>query len=210
MYEDDDELEGPKSSFDTYFAEGDVLFKKGEFKKALESYSLVRCWKSTVTGKCWHLNLGEGTPFEYPCPILILLVKSLHATWFELCSSGWRSHEGSTRRLFLISWKLLFRSCQPYSRFYIFSKWLYPRFGVDDRFCGNRATYFLKFCHCELCQHAGSCDRIYLLCKACVLFSVMDWKLERKMWGQPHILCLPALAMISKCTHTCDGLVGDI
>ena len=41
MYGDDEEQEGPKSSFDTYFAEGDVLFKKGEFKKALESYSLV-------------------------------------------------------------------------------------------------------------------------------------------------------------------------
>ena len=41
MYGDEEEQEGPKSSFDTYFAEGDVLFKKGEFKKALESYSLV-------------------------------------------------------------------------------------------------------------------------------------------------------------------------
>lgn len=39
--DDEDEQEGPKSSFATYLAEGDVLFKQSEFKKALESYSLV-------------------------------------------------------------------------------------------------------------------------------------------------------------------------
>ena len=43
MYDDDEEQEeGPKSSFTTYLAEGDVLFKQGEFKKALDSYNLVR------------------------------------------------------------------------------------------------------------------------------------------------------------------------
>lgn len=42
MYDDDEEQEeGPKSSFTTYLAEGDVLFKQGEFKKALDSYNLV-------------------------------------------------------------------------------------------------------------------------------------------------------------------------
>lgn len=42
MYEDDEEQEeGPKSSFSTYLAEGDVLYKQGEYKKALDSYSLV-------------------------------------------------------------------------------------------------------------------------------------------------------------------------
>ena len=41
-YEDEEEeVEGPKSSFSTYLAEGDALFKQGEFKKALESYSMV-------------------------------------------------------------------------------------------------------------------------------------------------------------------------
>ena len=39
--DDEDEIEGPKSSFGTYLAEGDTLFKQSEFKKALESYSLV-------------------------------------------------------------------------------------------------------------------------------------------------------------------------
>ena len=43
MYDDDEEQEeGPKSSFTTYLAEGDVLFKQGEYKKALDSYNLVR------------------------------------------------------------------------------------------------------------------------------------------------------------------------
>lgn len=41
-YEDEEEeVEGPKSSFSTYVAEGDGLFKQGEFKKSLESYSMV-------------------------------------------------------------------------------------------------------------------------------------------------------------------------
>ena len=42
MYEDEEEQEeGPKSSFSTYLAEGDVLFKQGAYKKALDSYSQV-------------------------------------------------------------------------------------------------------------------------------------------------------------------------
>ena len=40
--DDDEEQEGPRSSFGTYLAEGDTLFKQSEYKKALESYSLVR------------------------------------------------------------------------------------------------------------------------------------------------------------------------
>lgn len=39
--DDEDEQEGPTSSFGTYLAEGDVLFKQGESRKALESYTLV-------------------------------------------------------------------------------------------------------------------------------------------------------------------------
>ncbi len=41
-YEDEEEeIEGPKSSFSTYLAEGDALYKQGEHKKALDSYTLV-------------------------------------------------------------------------------------------------------------------------------------------------------------------------
>lgn len=39
--DEEEEQEAPRSSFGTYLAEGDVLFKQGEYKKALESYSLV-------------------------------------------------------------------------------------------------------------------------------------------------------------------------
>lgn len=39
---------GPKSTFEAYRAEGDMLFKQQEFKKALESYnqvSALQLWK---------------------------------------------------------------------------------------------------------------------------------------------------------------------
>ena len=50
MYEDEEEQEeGPKSSFSTYLAEGDVLFKQGAYKKALESYSLVSSFATNDT-----------------------------------------------------------------------------------------------------------------------------------------------------------------
>lgn len=42
MYDDDDEPEGPKSSFTTYLSEGNVHFNQGEYKKALDSYSQVQ------------------------------------------------------------------------------------------------------------------------------------------------------------------------
>ena len=42
MYEDDSSSEGgPKSSFEVYRAEGDVLFKQGEYRKAINSYNTV-------------------------------------------------------------------------------------------------------------------------------------------------------------------------
>lgn len=60
MYEDDEEQEeGPKSSFSTYLAEGDVLYKQGEYKKALDSYSLVGSsshhyyWALTLFNSSW-------------------------------------------------------------------------------------------------------------------------------------------------------------
>ena len=65
MYDDDEEQEeGPKSSFTTYLAEGDVLFKQGEYKKALESYNLALELKPTekfalvARSRC-HLQLGD-------------------------------------------------------------------------------------------------------------------------------------------------------
>lgn len=64
-YDEDDEIEeGPKSSFSTYLAEGDVLFKQGEFKKALESYSLANDIQPedrnclVARSKC-YLKLGD-------------------------------------------------------------------------------------------------------------------------------------------------------
>ena len=40
-YDDDEENGSPRSSFSTYLAEGATLFKQGEIKKAIESFSLV-------------------------------------------------------------------------------------------------------------------------------------------------------------------------
>jgi len=64
-YEDDEEeQEGPKSSFATYLAEGDTLFKQSEFKKALDSYSLALELQPNdkiclvARSKC-HLKLGD-------------------------------------------------------------------------------------------------------------------------------------------------------
>ena len=41
--EDDEASEegGPKSSFEVYRAEADMLFKNGQYRKAIESYSTV-------------------------------------------------------------------------------------------------------------------------------------------------------------------------
>lgn len=65
MYEDEEEQEeGPKSSFTTYLAEGDVLFKQGEYKKSLDSYNLALELKPTekfalvARSRC-HLQLGD-------------------------------------------------------------------------------------------------------------------------------------------------------
>lgn len=46
MYDDDDEPEGPKSSFTTYLSEGNVHFNQGEYKKALDSYTQVNIYSS--------------------------------------------------------------------------------------------------------------------------------------------------------------------
>ena len=41
MYDDGSSEGGPKGTFEIYRAEGDVLFKRFEFKKALNSYTTV-------------------------------------------------------------------------------------------------------------------------------------------------------------------------
>ncbi|XP_031557017.1 tetratricopeptide repeat protein 25-like [Actinia tenebrosa] len=62
---DEEQEEGPKSSFSTYLAEGDVLYKQGEYKKALDSYSLALELKPTdkfclvARSKC-YLQLGDN------------------------------------------------------------------------------------------------------------------------------------------------------
>lgn len=38
---DNEEEQGPKSTFTTYMAEGDQLFQKGEYVKAIECFSMV-------------------------------------------------------------------------------------------------------------------------------------------------------------------------
>ncbi|XP_077997219.1 outer dynein arm-docking complex subunit 4-like isoform X2 [Glandiceps talaboti] len=66
MYEDEEgSEEQPKSSFSIYVAEGDVLFKQGEYKKALESYNTALEIEPTDKGclvarsKC-YLQLGDS------------------------------------------------------------------------------------------------------------------------------------------------------
>ena len=40
-YEDSENEEGPVASFQSYIAEGDILAKQGDFRKAIEAYSKV-------------------------------------------------------------------------------------------------------------------------------------------------------------------------
>lgn len=40
MYDGEDS-EGPKGTFEIYKAEADSLFKQGEYKKSIDSYSIV-------------------------------------------------------------------------------------------------------------------------------------------------------------------------
>jgi len=62
--EDDDEIEGPRSSFETYLSEGDALYKNKEYHKALESYSMALQLQSgdkvclVARSKC-YLTLGD-------------------------------------------------------------------------------------------------------------------------------------------------------
>jgi hypothetical protein len=45
MYNHEDEEEdGPKSTFETYLAEGEMLSNKAYYQKALEAITMVRQW----------------------------------------------------------------------------------------------------------------------------------------------------------------------
>ena len=41
MYDDNGSEQGPPGTFETYRAEGDILYKNGDYKKANESYTIV-------------------------------------------------------------------------------------------------------------------------------------------------------------------------
>ena len=64
VYDDDEEKEGPSSSFETYLSEGDALYKQSEYTKALESYTLALKIQPdeksclVARSKC-HLKLGD-------------------------------------------------------------------------------------------------------------------------------------------------------
>ena len=58
MYGDASSEGGPKGSFENFKAEGDVLFKQGECKKALESFNTV-C-------QCVHSNGMECHAMKIP------------------------------------------------------------------------------------------------------------------------------------------------
>jgi len=42
MYMDGEESDSPKGTFEIYKAEADTLFKQGEYRKSIESYTTVR------------------------------------------------------------------------------------------------------------------------------------------------------------------------
>ena len=41
MFEETSDDLGPRGTFETYRAEGDALYKNGEYRKAIESYTTV-------------------------------------------------------------------------------------------------------------------------------------------------------------------------
>ena len=41
MYGEDNGSEGPRGTFEIYRAEADSLYKQGEYRKAIESYTIV-------------------------------------------------------------------------------------------------------------------------------------------------------------------------
>lgn len=56
MYENG-EKEGPKSTFATYIAEGEQLFHKGQYVKAIESFSTVsRFYICELTSSGWFTD----------------------------------------------------------------------------------------------------------------------------------------------------------
>ena len=57
MYDQEGSDNGPKGTYEIYRAEGDALFKQGNYKKAIESYTAVSICKPRI-------NMMSG---YYPC-----------------------------------------------------------------------------------------------------------------------------------------------
>ena len=55
MY-DGDESEGPKGTFEIYKAEADSLFKQGEYKKSIDSYTIVSYFLHLCSRHLFGLN----------------------------------------------------------------------------------------------------------------------------------------------------------
>ncbi|XP_046573347.1 LOW QUALITY PROTEIN: outer dynein arm-docking complex subunit 4-like [Haliotis rubra] len=64
MYEDDGSSEGPRGTFEIYKAEADALFKQGDYRKSIESYTTALELQTgdktclVARSKC-HLQLGD-------------------------------------------------------------------------------------------------------------------------------------------------------
>ena len=48
MYDQEGSDNGPKGTYEIYRAEGDALFKQGNYKKAIESYTAVSIYKPHI------------------------------------------------------------------------------------------------------------------------------------------------------------------
>ena len=58
MYDQEGSDNGPKGTYEIYRAEGDALFKQGNYKKAIESYTAVSIYKPHINNiygiSSWH------------------------------------------------------------------------------------------------------------------------------------------------------------
>ncbi|CAH1774091.1 unnamed protein product [Owenia fusiformis] len=88
MYEDNNSEMGPKGTFETYRAEGDTLFKQGEYNKAIESYSTALEIESTdknclvARSKC-YLQLGDTERALHDAESALAEDKEFHKGLFQ-------------------------------------------------------------------------------------------------------------------------------
>ena len=89
MYDDDDEPEGPKSSFTIYHSEGNVHFNQGEYKKALDCYTQVK--KDTPSLAYTSLKFAHVRFYLQECCLFVIVSQSeyfalLHVSliWFSV------------------------------------------------------------------------------------------------------------------------------